>query len=60
MNASMKGDGMLIRVHVTTNSRLPAVERTGSESYNVKVDERAVGGRANIRLIEIMAEHLGV
>ena len=53
-------DEMLIRVHVITNSKRAAVERTGSESYKVIIDEKAVEGRANIRLIEIMAEHLGV
>lgn len=56
----MEDEKVLISVHVTPNSKKPAVERTGPESYNVRVDERAIGGKANIRLIELMAKHLGV
>lgn len=51
---------MLISVTVTPNSKRPIVEKTGPESYRVRVDEKAVGGRANARLLDIMAEHLGV
>lgn len=58
---SVQGDvETLISVRVTTNSESPGVEKTGAESYSVRVDEKAVGGRANSRLIEIMAKHLGV
>lgn len=36
------------------------MEKTGAQTYTVRVDEKAVGGRANSRLIEIMAKHLEV
>lgn len=42
------------------NARKASVVRIDGESFEVKVDERAERGRANKRLLEIMAEHLGV
>jgi uncharacterized protein len=51
---------MLIRVHVTPNSKDARVTRTGDASFDVKVDEKAVGGRANKRLVEILSEYFGV
>lgn len=51
---------MLIRVHVTPNAREPRVTRVGEASFEVKVDERATGGRANRRLVEILSEHFKV
>ena len=32
----------------------------GESSFEVKVDEKAVGGRANKRLLEILSEHFSV
>ncbi|MGD1055451.1 MAG: DUF167 domain-containing protein [Nitrososphaerales archaeon] len=51
---------MLIRVHVTPNAREASVTRVDESVFEVRVDERAVHGRANKRLLEIMAKHLGV
>ena len=51
---------MLIRVRVTPNAKKPLVVRVADGSFEVKVDERAEGGKANKRLIEIISEHLGV
>jgi len=51
---------MLIRVRVTANSRESLVVKVGEAEYEVRVDERATGGRANKRLVEIISEHLGV
>lgn len=53
-------DTMLIRVRVTANSRESLVVKVGEAEYEVRVDERATGGRANKRLVEIISEHLGV
>lgn len=50
----------LINVRVTANSREASVSRTGETSFEVRVDERAIGGRANKRLLEILAEHFKV
>ncbi len=51
---------MLIHVHVTPNSRQARVTKVGELSFEVKVDAKAIDGRANRRLVEIMAEHFGV
>lgn len=51
---------MQINVTVTPNAKVPLVVRTGEGSYRVKVDARALKGRANGRLIELLAEHFGV
>lgn len=51
---------MLIRVHVTPNAREARVTRIDDSSFDVKVDEKATGGRANKRLIEILSEHFKV
>jgi uncharacterized protein len=51
---------MLIRVDVTPNAREASVVRVSEDYYEVRVDERAVGGRANKRLLEILAEHFKV
>ena len=50
----------LINVRVTANSQEASVSRTGETSFEVRVDERAIGGRANKRLLEILAEHFKV
>ena len=51
---------MLIRVHVTPNASEASVTKVGESVYDVRVDESAMHGRANKRLLELMAKHLGV
>jgi uncharacterized protein (TIGR00251 family) len=51
---------MLIRVHVTPNAREVGVTKVDESAFEVRVDETAIHGRANKRLLEIMARHLGV
>ncbi len=51
---------MLIRVYVTPNSREARVVKVSEDYFEVRVDERAVGGRANKRLLEILAEYFKV
>jgi uncharacterized protein (TIGR00251 family) len=51
---------MLVRVHVAPNSREVRVTKVGDASFEVKVDEKATGGRANGRLVEILSEHFKV
>lgn len=48
---------MLIKVFVTPNAREAAVVKVREDYFEVRVDEKAVGGRANKRLLEILAEH---
>ena len=51
---------MLIRVHVTPNAREARVVKVSNDYFEVRVDERAVDGRANKRLLEILAEHFKI
>jgi len=51
---------MLIRVYVTPNAREARVVKVSDDYFEVRVDEMAVGGRANKRLLEILAEHFNV
>lgn len=51
---------MLISVRVTTNARIVGVIKVGESSFEVKVDERPEGGRANKRLLEILSKHFNV
>ena len=51
---------MRISVAVTPNAKRPQVTRIDDANYKAKVDARAVEGRANERLVELLAEHFGV
>jgi len=51
---------MLISVRVTTNAKEAQVTKTGETSFEVRVDEKPVGGRANKRLLEILSKHFNV
>ncbi len=51
---------MLIKVYVTPNAREARVVKVSDDYFEVRVDERAVGGRANKRLLELLAEHFKV
>jgi uncharacterized protein (TIGR00251 family) len=51
---------MLIRVYVTPNAREARVVKVRDDYFEVRVDAMAVGGRANKRLLEILAEHFKV
>jgi len=51
---------MFIRVRVTPNAREASVTRVSESVFEVRVDEKALHGRANRRLLEVMAKHLGV
>ncbi len=51
---------MLIRVRVTSSTKEARVIKTGETSFEVRVDEKAIGGRANKRLAEILSKHFNV
>lgn len=51
---------MLVKVRVTPNAREVRVTKLGEDSFEVRVDEKAVDGRANKRLREILAEYFNV
>ncbi len=50
----------IIQVRVTVNAPAPSVREVAEGRYEVRVDERAVAGKANRRLVEILAAHFGV
>ncbi|HUY70286.1 MAG TPA: DUF167 domain-containing protein [Candidatus Baltobacteraceae bacterium] len=51
---------MIIKVAVTPNARVPSIVMVDEYNYRAKVDARAMDGKANIRLIEMLAERFGV
>ena len=51
---------MRITVTAKPYAKTASVEETGPQTYTVAIDAPAQDGRANLRLIEIMAEHLHV
>jgi hypothetical protein len=51
---------MRIQIHTTPNSKKALVEMVREGQYRIKVNAKAVDGAANIRLIEILAEHFKV
>ena len=59
-NPVYNGRGVLITVHVTPNARESRVVKVGEADFEVRVDEKAMGGRANKRLLAILSEHFGV
>ncbi len=51
---------MLIGVYATPNAQQARVVKVSEDYFQVSVDERVVGGRANKRLSEILTEHFTV
>ena len=51
---------MLMRVHVTPNAKNAGVVKVSEDYFEMRVDEQAVGGRENKRLLEMLAEHFKV
>jgi uncharacterized protein (TIGR00251 family) len=51
---------MNIDVYVVTNSRKPYIAKIAESEFRIKVDAPAVGGKANSRIIELIAGHFGV
>jgi hypothetical protein len=49
---------VLFTVRVTPNAKEARVTKTGEASFEVKVDEKALAGRANKRLLEILSNPL--
>jgi len=51
---------MEIKVTATPNAKFPAVVKINESNYKVKVNARAAEGKANARLVEILAEYFNV
>ncbi len=45
---------------MTPNAREARVVKVSEDYFEVRVDERAVGNRANKRLVEILSEHFNI
>lgn len=53
-------DKMRIFVKAKTRSRIEFVEETGENEYTIHVHEVPEGGKANLAIIQTLAEHLGI
>ena len=51
---------MRIAVRVSANAKNAAVEKLAEGEFRVRVNAKPIDGAANIRLIEILAEHFSV
>ena len=51
---------MRIQIRVTPNAKKPEVIQVNESEYRVRVNAKPIDGAANIRLIEILAEHFKV
>jgi uncharacterized protein YggU (UPF0235/DUF167 family) len=51
---------MIIHVRVVPNSRVEKVEKISETEFRIKIMEKPIGGRANARIAEIIAEEFGV
>ena len=51
---------MKIKVRVTPNAKAAEVREVTPGLFSVRVNAKPVDGKANIRLIEILAEHFHV
>ena len=52
-----EGGPLRIRVHAKPNARIPSITRTDAGEYRAAVDAPAHDGRANERLVELLAAH---
>ena len=51
---------MIVSVRAVPGARKLAIEKLGEASYKVRLDAPATEGNANRRLVEAMADYLGV
>jgi hypothetical protein len=51
---------MIVKVRVTPNTKEARVVKINDTSFDVRVDEKAVDGRANKRLIMILSDYFNV
>lgn len=51
---------MKINVTITPNARVSAIVKLDESNYKIKVDAPATEGRANTRLVELLAEYFNV
>ena len=59
-NTKNQGESTQINIKVVSNAKAAAVIRVDGLHYKVKVNAPPIEGKANKRLIEILAEHFHV
>lgn len=52
--------GMYLKVKATPNARTELFEKRANGTYAVSVKERAQKNRANVRVLELLSEHLHI
>ena len=50
---------MYIRIDVTTEAKKESVEKTGTDSFNISVREKAERNMANRRILELVRKEFG-
>lgn len=56
----LNGAEMIIQVRITPNAKKSEITELGNNGYKIKVDAPAIGGKANVRLIEILSDYFNV
>ncbi len=51
---------VLINVKTIPNSKRVKIKKLSENSYSVRLDKPATDGKANIRLVEVLAEYFDV
>ncbi len=51
---------MIINATVTANAKVPFIAKIGENNYKIKVNAPATDGKANRRLVEMLAEYFDV
>jgi uncharacterized protein len=50
----------VLSIRVIPNSKKPEITKLSEDSYRIKIDAPAVDGKANARLLELLADYLGI
>jgi uncharacterized protein (TIGR00251 family) len=51
---------MILSIRVVPNSKKLEIIKLSENNYKIKLDERALEGKANLRLIEVISNYLNV
>ena len=51
---------MLLSVKIIPNSKKIEITKFGENDYKIKLDAPATGGKANIKLVEVLADYFHV